>query len=60
MGATTTVRQARQRAGMSLRQLAARAGTSHATLSAYENGAKPAARTMRSRVLTLGVFAPFS
>ena len=55
MGATTTVRQARQRAGMSLRQLAARAGTSHATLSAYENGAKtPSVKTLERIVRAAG------
>jgi transcriptional regulator with XRE-family HTH domain len=32
------IRQARRRAGLSQRELAARAGTSHATLSAYERG----------------------
>jgi transcriptional regulator with XRE-family HTH domain len=38
MEAATVVRTLRQRAGLSLRQLARRAGTSHATLSAYEHG----------------------
>jgi len=33
-----TLRIARRRRGVSLRQLAASAGTSHATLSAYESG----------------------
>ncbi|MDH5738352.1 MAG: helix-turn-helix domain-containing protein [Gammaproteobacteria bacterium] len=32
--------EARQSAGLSLRELAERAGTSHATLSAYEKGSK--------------------
>ncbi len=41
-----TLREARERAGLSLRELASRAGTSHATLSAYEQGRKvPAAST---------------
>lgn len=40
MYAGETVRAARRRAGLSLRALAARAGTSHATLSAYEQGHK--------------------
>ena len=31
---------ARQRSGLTLRALAARAGTSHATISAYESGRK--------------------
>ncbi|MDQ3177944.1 MAG: helix-turn-helix domain-containing protein [Actinomycetota bacterium] len=34
----STVLACRHRAGMTLRQLAARAHTSHATLSAYEHG----------------------
>jgi len=36
----TTLRTVRERAALSLRELARRAGTSHATLSAYENGRK--------------------
>jgi transcriptional regulator with XRE-family HTH domain len=35
-----TLRLARSRAGLSLRELAARAGTSHSTLAAYEQGRK--------------------
>ncbi len=38
MDAATTLRRARRSAGLSLRALAARAGTSHATLAAYEAG----------------------
>jgi transcriptional regulator with XRE-family HTH domain len=40
MDAATTLRRARDRAGLSLRALAARADTSHSTLSAYETGRK--------------------
>lgn len=40
MDAATTLRGARARAGLSLRGLARRADTSHATLRAYETGAK--------------------
>jgi transcriptional regulator with XRE-family HTH domain len=36
--AAATLRRARARSGSSLRELARRAGTSHATLSAYEAG----------------------
>jgi transcriptional regulator with XRE-family HTH domain len=40
------LRRARLEAGLSLRELAARAGTSHATIAAYEKGAKtPGAAT---------------
>ncbi len=38
MEAATLLRRARTRSGLSLRHLATRAGTSHATLSAYEAG----------------------
>jgi len=38
MDAACTLRRARARAGLSLRDLAERAGTSHATLAAYEAG----------------------
>jgi len=40
VNAALELRRARRRAGMSLRQLAGRAGTSHATLAAYESGRK--------------------
>jgi transcriptional regulator with XRE-family HTH domain len=36
--AADTLRRARTRSGLSLRELARRAGTSHATLAAYEAG----------------------
>jgi transcriptional regulator with XRE-family HTH domain len=38
MDAATLIRRARVRSGLSLRHLAQRAGTSHATISAYEAG----------------------
>ncbi len=38
--AATILRRARRRAGLTLRALAERAGTSHTTLSAYEQGTK--------------------
>jgi transcriptional regulator with XRE-family HTH domain len=38
MDAATTLRRARVDAGLTLRSLADRAGTSHATLAAYESG----------------------
>lgn len=38
MDAATILRTARQQAGLSLRELAGRAHTSHATLAAYEAG----------------------
>lgn len=42
-----TLRRARSASGLSLRELARRAGTSHATIVAYEKGAKmPGAATL--------------
>jgi transcriptional regulator with XRE-family HTH domain len=38
MNSATTLRLARERSGLSLRGLAARAGTSHSALAAYEAG----------------------
>ena len=38
MDSATTVRLARERSGLTLRQLAARADTSYSTLAAYEAG----------------------
>ncbi|MGH9272316.1 MAG: helix-turn-helix domain-containing protein, partial [Ilumatobacteraceae bacterium] len=38
--AAVLIRSARCRAGRSLRQLAAAAGTSHSTLASYERGTK--------------------
>lgn len=40
MDASTTIQRARSERGLTLRQLAAIAGTSHATISAYESGSK--------------------
>lgn len=48
----TTVRE---RAGLSMRELARRAGTSHATLSAYEHGTKsPTASTLQRIIRAAG------
>jgi transcriptional regulator with XRE-family HTH domain len=40
MTAAQTIRELRRRSGLGLRELARRAGTSHATLHAYETGSK--------------------
>jgi transcriptional regulator with XRE-family HTH domain len=46
---------ARARAGLSTRQLARRAGTSHSTITAYERGAKsPSAATLARLVVACG------
>ena len=46
-----TLCAARQRAGLSLRELARRAATSHATLSAYEQGRKCPSAAVFLRIL---------
>ncbi len=51
------MREARRRAGLSLRELGARAGTSHSTLSAYETGAKTPSVVTLERVLRAAGFA---
>jgi transcriptional regulator with XRE-family HTH domain len=57
MNIAVTLRAARRRAGLTLRQLATLAGTSHSALASYESGAKvPRADTM-ARVLAAAGFA---
>jgi transcriptional regulator with XRE-family HTH domain len=49
------LRQARQRAGLTLRGLGQRAGTSHATVAAYEQGRKdPTTATLRRLLAAAG------
>jgi len=57
MSAATALRAARSRAGLSLRALAERAGTSHATLAAYEAGAKIPRVDTLTRILRAAGFA---
>jgi transcriptional regulator with XRE-family HTH domain len=53
--ASVTLRRARLRSGLSLRALAARADTSHSTLSAYESGRKvPTVETLDRIVRAAG------
>ena len=54
--AATSLRTARRRAGLSLRALAQRAGTSHATLAAYEAGRKVPSVDTFERVLRAAGF----
>jgi transcriptional regulator with XRE-family HTH domain len=49
--------EARRRAGLSLRELATRAGTSHSTLAAYESGRKAPSLTTLERILRAAGFA---
>lgn len=55
MDAATTIRWVRAESGLSLRALAERAGTSHATIAAYEAGRKtPNADTLSRLVRAAG------
>lgn len=51
MDTGSLIRSARRSAGLSLRELAARAGTSHATIAAYESGRSSPHVTTLDRVL---------
>ena len=53
----STLRRARAAAALSLRELAARAGTSHATLLAYEQGKKTPSVVTFLRILDAAGFA---
>jgi len=56
MEAATVLRRVRSRSHLSLRELAGRAGTSHATLSAYETGRKvPSVATLDRIVRAAGL-----
>jgi transcriptional regulator with XRE-family HTH domain len=56
MTSAQLIRDARLRAGLSLRGLAARAGTSHSTLAAYEHGRKdPSVGTLERILRATGV-----
>jgi transcriptional regulator with XRE-family HTH domain len=57
MDAAGTVRTARRRAGLSLRQLARSARTSHSTLSAYESGKKVPSLATLARIVSAAGFA---
>ena len=57
MTAGTLLRRARHQAGLSLRELGRVAGTSHATLSAYESGAKTPSVATLDRIVRAAGFA---
>ena len=57
MDAAATLRRARTAAGLSLRVLAERAGTSHATLAAYEAGRTVPRVDTLDRILRAAGFA---
>ena len=52
MNAARLIRTARRRAGLTLRELAQRAHTSHSTLAAYEQGRKTPKVDTLDRILT--------
>ena len=56
MDAGATIRRARLRAGLSLRELGRAAGTSHATISAYEAGRKEPGIDTLTRILRAAGF----
>lgn len=56
MNAAQLLRSARRRAGLSTRELARRAGTSHATVSAYETGRKSPSIDTLDRLLRAAGF----
>ena len=57
MDAAALIRTARERSGLSLRQLATRAGTSHSALAAYESGRTTPNVDTLDRVLRAAGFA---
>ncbi len=57
MEAAALIRRARTNAGFSLRYLAGRAGTSHATLSAYETGHVNPSMQIVQRIVRAAGFA---
>lgn len=55
MTPATLLREARRRSGLSIRQLARRARTSHSAIAAYESGAKsPNSATLRRLIRACG------
>ena len=57
MDAASLITSARSEAGLSLRELAAVAGTSHSTLSAYEHGTKVPTVDTLDRIVSAAGFA---
>ena len=54
--AAAVIREARQRAGMSLRELARRAGTSHSAIAAYEAGRRSPTTATLDRIVRAAGF----
>jgi transcriptional regulator with XRE-family HTH domain len=58
MRSSELIRRARRRAGLSQRELAERAGTSHATVAQYETGVKVPRVDTLARLLEAAGFVP--
>ncbi len=58
MNAAADLRAVRLRAGLTLRELARRAGTSHATLAAYESGRKVPSVATFDRIVRAAGYRP--
>jgi transcriptional regulator with XRE-family HTH domain len=58
MNSASLLRRARRKAGLSQRELAARAGTSHATLASYETATKVPRVDTLDRILRAAGFEP--
>lgn len=56
MDAGSLIRESRTRGDLTLRELAARAGTSHSTLSAYEHGSKVPSTATLDRIVRAAGF----
>ncbi len=57
VNAAQVIRSARSRAGLTLRELAARAGTSHSAIAAYESSAKSPSASTVDRIVEAAGFA---
>jgi transcriptional regulator with XRE-family HTH domain len=58
MRSSELIRRARRRAGLTQRELAARADTSHSSLAAYETGAKVPRTDTLDRILRAAGYVP--
>ncbi len=57
MNAAQAIRSARSRAGLTLRELAVKASTSHSAIAAYESGAKSPSASTVDRIIEAAGFA---
>jgi len=57
VNAAQVIRSARTQAGLTLRELAVRAGTSHSAIAAYESGSKSPSASTVDRIVAAAGFA---